>query len=181
MVDACMRFLKQNGWINFRMRAMLSSFASYNLWLDWREFGPHLARSFIDYEPGIHFSQLQMQSGVTGINTWRIYNPVKQSVDNDPEGIFIRRWVPELKNVQLNHIHEPWKMDVCTQKKTKCIIGEDYPEPIIDHQTSGREARLKLGQVAKSDGYAETKKNVLTKHGSRSSRRRSGKRNEPSK
>ena len=181
MVDACMRFLRHNGWINFRMRAMLSSFASYNLWLDWREFGPHLARSFIDYEPGIHFSQLQMQSGVTGINTWRIYNPVKQSVDNDPEGIFIRRWVPELKNVQLNHIHEPWKMDVCTQKKTKCTIGEDYPEPIIDHQTSGREARLKLGQVAKSDGYAETKKKVLTKHGSRSSRRRSGKRNEPSK
>ena len=181
LVDACMRFLKQNGWINFRMRAMLSSFASYNLWLDWREFGPHLARSFIDYEPGIHFSQLQMQSGVTGINTWRIYNPVKQSIDNDPEGIFIRRWVPELKNVQFNHIHEPWKMDVCTQKKNKCIIGEDYPKPIIDHQTSGREARLKLGQIAKSDGYAEIKKKVLTKHGSRSSRRRIRKRNQPNK
>ena len=179
LVDACMRFLKQNGWINFRMRAMLSSFASYNLWLDWREFGPHLARSFIDYEPGIHFSQLQMQSGVTGINTWRIYNPVKQSIDNDPEGVFIRRWVPELKNVHLNHIHEPWKMDVDTQKNYKCVIGKDYPDRIIDHQTSGREARLKLGRIAKSDGYAEIKKKVLKKHGSRSPRGLIRKKNEP--
>ena len=99
-----------------------------------------------------------MQSGVTGINTWRIYNPVKQSVDNDPEGIFIRMG-PRVEERSVNHIHEPWKMDVCTQKKTKCIIGEDYPEPIIDHQTSGRE-RLKLGQVAKSEDTQKQRKSA---------------------
>ena len=101
-VDACMRSLNQTGWLNFRMRAMLVSFAAYHLWLDWRQFGSHLARQFTDYEPGIHYSQLQMQSGVTGINTLRIYNPVKQSYDQDPEGKFIRKWVPELAGVACN-------------------------------------------------------------------------------
>ena len=82
-VDACMRALQAHGWINFRMRAMLMSFASYNLWLPWRDSGLHLARQFVDYEPGIHWSQCQMQSGSTSINTIRIYNPIKQGMDHD--------------------------------------------------------------------------------------------------
>ena len=73
------------GWINFRMRAMLVSFAAYNLWLDWRRFGSHLARCFLDYEPGIHYPQLQMQSGVTGINAMRVYSVTKQAKDQDPD------------------------------------------------------------------------------------------------
>jgi hypothetical protein len=94
-----MRALAAHGWLNFRMRAMLVSFASYQLWLPWRATGLHLARQFVDYEPGIHWSQVQMQSGTTGINTMRVYNPVKQGHDQDPEGVFVRRWVPEVADV----------------------------------------------------------------------------------
>jgi hypothetical protein len=78
MVDACMRSLLHSGWLNFRMRAMLVSFACYDLWLDWRPLAPILARCFLDYEPGIHYPQLQMQAGTTGMNANRIYSASKQ-------------------------------------------------------------------------------------------------------
>jgi deoxyribodipyrimidine photo-lyase len=106
-VDACMRSLNATKWLNFRARAMLVSFASYALNLDWRRFAPHLARTFLDYEPGIHYSQLQMQSGTTHGSPPRIYNPIKQSLEKDPEGEFIRRWVPELKHLDGSAIHLP--------------------------------------------------------------------------
>ena len=166
-IDACMRNLNYNGWITFRMRAMLVSFASYNLWLDWRKTGYHLAQTFTDYEPGIHYSQLQMQSGVTGINTVRIYNPIKQSYDHDPHGIFIKKWVPELKNISETWIHEPWKMDISTQKTTKCIIGRNYPVPIVDHTVSIKNARSRIAEIVKKDGYKDKSKVVLNKMGSR--------------
>jgi deoxyribodipyrimidine photo-lyase len=91
-----MRSLNATGWLNFRMRAMLVSFAAYHLGLHWRLPGLHLARQFLDFEPGIHWSQMQMQSGCTGINTLRIYSPRKQALDHDPDGRFQRRWLPEL-------------------------------------------------------------------------------------
>ncbi|MEM9941196.1 MAG: deoxyribodipyrimidine photo-lyase/cryptochrome family protein, partial [Planctomycetota bacterium] len=133
MVDACMRALSQTGWINFRMRAMLMSFAAYHLWLHWREPALHLARLFLDYEPGIHYSQCQMQSGVTGINTIRIYSPIKQVSDHDPQGIFIRKYLPELEGIPDKHLAEPHKMNLMEQSLFGCQIGKDYPAPIVDH------------------------------------------------
>ena len=121
MVDACMRALTATGWLNFRMRAMLMSFATYHLWLHWRIPALHLATLFTDYEPGIHYSQVQMQSATTGMNTVRIYNPIKQGMDHDPQGIFIRQWVPELREVDATCIHTPWKASI----KIK-----DYPLPL---------------------------------------------------
>jgi deoxyribodipyrimidine photo-lyase len=112
-IDACMRALHQHGWINFRMRAMLMSFASYHLWLPWRETGLHLARKFVDYEPGIHWSQVQMQSGTTGINTTRVYNPIKQAQDHDPNGNFVRHWLPRMRAVPQPWLFQPWLMLLC--------------------------------------------------------------------
>jgi len=160
MVDACMRYLKATGWLNFRMRAMLVSFASYHLWLDWRVTAPYLASLFADYEPGIHYSQVQMQSGTTGMNAVRIYNPIKQGLDHDPEGLFIRQWVPELAHA--DHIHEPWK-------HPNSVRG--YPAPIVSESEARRSASSKIYALRRSDQHREQAKTIVAKHGSRSARR----------
>ncbi|MEC7190380.1 MAG: FAD-binding domain-containing protein, partial [Pseudomonadota bacterium] len=166
-VDACMRSLNQSGWLNFRMRAMLVSFAAYHLWLDWRQFGPHLARQFTDYEPGIHYSQLQMQSGVTGINTLRIYNPVKQSYDQDPEGKFIRKWVPELADVNLQWLHEPWKMSSELNHHAASPLGKHYPFPLVINETAMKQARARMRDARRVDGFADIARQVYARLGSR--------------
>ena len=164
-VDACMRALRAHGWINFRMRAMLMSFASYNLWLPWRDSGLHLARQFVDYEPGIHWSQCQMQSGSTSINTIRIYNPIKQGRDHDPDGVFIRRWCPELADVPAVHLHEPWAFNGVN--------------PIVDCADSARQAKEMIFAIRQSAGFDRHADAIQRRHGSRraglpaSSRRRS--------
>ncbi len=168
-VDACMRCLSATGWINFRMRAMLMSFAAHHLWLHWREPGLHLARLFTDYEPGIHWNQIQMQSGTAGINTVRIYNPVKQSYDHDPGGRFIRRWMPELADVPSMLIHEPWRMSSIEQAKTGCRLGIDYPEPIIDHIASAKIARDRMYAVRRSLEFRREAQAIQERHGSRKS------------
>ena len=167
MVDACMRYLKINGWINFRMRAMLVSFASYNLWLDWRKTSKYLAKYFIDYEPGIHYNQFQMQSGVTGINAVRIYNPIKQQHDQDPDGVFVRKWVPELKDVPNDYLHCPHLMSEAYQKKSRCIIGTTYPEPVVDVRTSALYARKRIYEVKSTDEAKRQSKFAYILHGSR--------------
>lgn len=158
LVDACMRSLHANGWITFRMRAMLVAFASYHLWLDWRRTAPFMARLFTDYEPGIHYSQFQMQSGVTGINATRIYNPVKQSYDHDPEGRFIRRYIPELKDVPEEFIHEPWLMS---------SPPKNYPSPLVDHEAAARLAKQRMTAYRRGEDFREQAAEVFRKLGSR--------------
>jgi deoxyribodipyrimidine photo-lyase len=169
MVDACMRSLVATGWLNFRMRAMLVSFASYHLWLHWRQPGLFLARQFLDFEPGIHWSQMQMQSGTTGINTLRMYSPTKQAQDQDPQGHFIRRWVPELARVPLPYLAEPWKMDISVQRMAGCIIGADYPGPVVDDKLTMKAAKDRMYGLRKTEGARAEASAVQAKHGSRKS------------
>jgi len=166
LIDACMRWLTHGGWLNFRMRALVMSFAAYPLWLHWREPSLHLARLFTDYEPGIHYNQCQMQSGTTGINTLRIYNPVKQAHDQDPNGDFVRRWVPELAGVPTEHIFEPWKMGDGQRRE---FGAEDYPEPVVDHVKAVREARKRIGEYRKRPGFRDQADRVQHELGSRRS------------
>lgn len=163
-VDACMRYLRATGWLNFRMRSMVMATASYHLWLDWRAPGQQLARYFTDYEPGIHWSQVQMQSGTTGINTVRIYNPVKQGYDQDPTGCFTRRWVPELAEISDNFLQEPWKAE-----NAHTVLGKAYPMRIVDHLAAAREARERIWAVRRGDGFHSEAKRIASKHGSRKS------------
>ncbi|MEO1041034.1 MAG: deoxyribodipyrimidine photo-lyase [Pseudomonadota bacterium] len=163
-VDACMRALNKTGWMNFRMRAMLMAVASYHLWLDWRQPGEHLARMFIDYEPGIHWSQVQMQSGTTGINTVRIYNPIKQGLDQDPDGCFIRTWVPELAMIPDPFVHEPWNWDGAGE-----ILDRVYPRPVVDHLQAAKDARQKVWGVRNNADFRRQAQAIQHKHGSRKS------------
>lgn len=171
-VDACLRALQHTGWLNFRMRAMLVAVASYHLWLDWVDTAPFFARWFTDFEAGIHYSQMQMQSGTTGINANRIYNPIKQSQDQDPEGVFIRRWVPELSRVEAPWIHQPWKMPKSMQEGVGCVIGRDYPTPVGDPVQMAREARARLSHWISTHDLKPEAQRVLATHGSRLQQKR---------
>jgi len=167
LIDACMKMLAHTGWINFRMRALLISFSSYQLWNHWREPALHLAREFLDYEPGIHYPQIQMQSGVTGINMLRIYNPVKQAHDQDPEGIFVKRWLPQLAHVPPAFIFEPWTMPPDLQARCGVLIGEHYPEPVVDHLATAAYARNTLWELRRNPVVRSESLSVFHRHGSR--------------
>ena len=142
MVDACVIMLRETGWLNFRMRAMLVSVAAYPLWLHWRPVGEWLATQFLDYEPGIHWSQMQMQSGTTGINTTRVYNPIKQAMDHDPHGVFVKRWL---------------------HSQTR-----DMPvAPLVDLAEATRVAKHRLHERRRTPEVRQGKQAVLDLHASR--------------
>ena len=156
-LDACMKFLNKHGWINFRMRAMIMSFASYNMWQPWQKTSPLLAELFTDYEPGIHISQVQMQSGVTGINLPRIYSVPKQSMDQDPNSEWTKNILPQLDHFEPKFIHN-------------AELNGAYIPQIVDLKTSAKFARDKIWGIRKSKEFKEEAKRVYLKHGSRRKR-----------
>lgn len=179
MVDACVEMLRHTGWINFRMRAMLVSVAAYPLWLHWRPVGLWLARQFLDYEPGIHWSQMQMQSGTTGINLTRIYNPVKQACDHDPAGQFVRRWLPALRRVPDAWLFEPWRMPSALQSRLGMRVGVDIPVPPVELEPATRLARERLYARRNAADVRALNAAIVERHGSRKRDRRGRPRTPP--
>lgn len=164
LIDASMRCLNQTGYLNFRMRAMLVSFFTHNLWQPWQEATSHLSQMFLDFEPGIHFPQLQMQAGETGINMLRIYNPIKNSYEHDPEGEFIKIWVPELQNLPRAFVHEPYKMTYLDQKFNDFEIGVNYPKPIVNMERTRKYASDFLWSMKKNPLVKEEGLRILKLH-----------------
>ncbi len=154
MVDAVMRCLAATGFVNFRMRAMVVSFACHVLHLDWRLIHPHLAGVFRDYDPGIHLPQLQMQAGVVGWNAIRIYNPSKQLADWDADCRFTKQWIPELR-------------DVAEKQILAGHISGDYPPIVVPFAQRSRAMADILYRIRKTEKARAETSAVYKRHGSR--------------
>lgn len=171
LIDAAMRCVKETGYLNFRLRSTVVSFLTHLLWQPWQAGTGHLARMFLDYEPGIHFSQFQMQAGTTGINMIRIYNPIKQSKEKDKHGVFIKKWVPELKDLPVEYLHEPWKMTEMEQLMHNFRLGENYPKPIVDFDKSYKFAQQKLWELKNSDSNKFNSQRIIKRHARKNRKR----------
>ncbi|BAO76923.1 cryptochrome/deoxyribodipyrimidine photo-lyase family protein [Winogradskyella sp. PG-2] len=164
LVDASMRCLIETGYVNFRMRAMLASFFTHILWQPWQSATRHLSQQFLDFEPGIHFPQLQMQAGETGINNLRIYNPTTNSLKHDPDAIFIRKWVPELAPLETPFVHEPYLMTEMEEAFYNFKLGEDYPQPIVNIKENRKRASDILWNMKDDPEVRRESSRILKRH-----------------
>ena len=142
IIDAAMRQLKTTGWMHNRLRMITASFLTKDLLIDWRLGESYFKKQLIDYDPANNIGgwQWAASTGTDAVPYFRIFNPTTQSKKFDPNGDFIRHYVPELKNVSKQHIHFPSNLDLEQQKQANVLIGKDYPEPIIDHQWARKRA-----------------------------------------
>lgn len=166
-IDGIVRQLQAIWWVNFRARATLVSFVTCTCMQPWQgRFAHWLAGLFTDYEPGIHYMQLQMQSGTMGINTIRIYNPMKQLHDKDSDGLFVDAYLPELARLPQHLQASPWGISEMESIEYDFVLGRDYPFPIVDVEEANRTARVILYNM-KSHIDPRVKKAIVEKHASR--------------
>jgi deoxyribodipyrimidine photo-lyase len=134
-VDAAMRQLAQTGWMHNRARMIVASVLVKDLLVDWRWGERFFMRHLLDGDPAANNGGWQWTAGVgtDAAPYFRVFNPVLQAAKFDPDGSYVRRWVPELVSVPARFIHEPWKMPADEQRRAGCIMGKDYPAPVVDH------------------------------------------------
>ena len=150
VADAAMRQLNETGWMHNRARMVVGSFLVKDLLVDWQRGETYFMKQLVDGDWASNNGGWQWVAG-TGTDAapyFRIFNPVSQSEKHDPDGDYIRRWAPELGAVPDRFIHTPWEMPDDVAREAGCVIGSDYPAPIVDHArarertlTAYREAR----------------------------------------
>lgn len=153
LVDAGMRQLAATGWMHNRARMVVGSFLTKDLHLDWRAGEAWFARMLLDGEPAQNNGNWQWIAS-TGVDPApyfrRIFNPVLQQTKFDPDGEYVRRWVPELRDVPAARLAEPWAMTGEEQAACGCVIGRDYPAPVVDHAIERRVTMERFRAVAPS-------------------------------
>jgi deoxyribodipyrimidine photo-lyase len=135
VVDAAMRQLVQTGWMHNRARMIVASMLVKDLLIDWRWGERFFIQHLVDADPAANNGGWQWTAGVgaDAAPYFRVFNPVLQAAKFDPDGDYVRRWVPELARVPARFIHRPWQMSADEQRQAGCVIGKDYPAPIVDH------------------------------------------------
>jgi len=149
VVDAGMRQLAEIGWMHNRARMIVASFLVKDLLIDWRWGEQHFMQHLVDGDPAANNGGWQWTAG-TGTDAapyFRVFNPVLQAKKHDPQGVYVRRWVPELARVPDRFIREPWKMPSDVQRESGCVIKRDYPPPIIDHAWARQRALAAYAQA----------------------------------
>lgn len=144
-LDACMRSLRATGQLGCEDRSSVLAFATQHLWMDWKAPARGLAARLTDFEPAIHFAEARNLSAIT--NAPRIFNPVKQSRDQDPSGAFIRRWVPELSALPDQWLHAPWEAPASIRAQAGIVLGQSYPMRMVDHMAAAQEARSRIAAL----------------------------------
>jgi deoxyribodipyrimidine photo-lyase len=135
VVDAALRQLTATGWMHNRARMIVASFLTKDLLIDWRKGERYFMQQLIDGDSASNVGGWQWAAGV-GADAqpfFRVFNPTLQGQRFDPAGVFVKQWLPELRGVPIEYVHEPWKLSVSDQREYGVLIGRDYPAPIVDH------------------------------------------------
>jgi len=132
-----------------RLRMVVASFLTKTLLIDWRLGEDYFAQKLLDFDLAANNGgwQWSASTGVDAQPYFRIFNPYNQSEKFDPEGLFIKTWCLELKDVSLKKIHAPQEMDMIEQAQSECVIGKDYPYPIVDYKTQRNRALLMYKEI----------------------------------